>query len=165
MVAQIPSSPPAPITPPAEAPSHTPAEPRELYDPSTGRTWPRAFVDRLLVGRIHGGYDWTQSSLHLGLAHPSDFTDVTELELERFWTDVVPRTTLLAWWGSREADDADVRTVLDDIQAVMDAGQEFFERNFGVEREASPAEVRMVLDEIQAVLDSGRGFFEMDFGS
>ena len=101
----------------------------ELYDASTGRAWPREAADRFVVGCIHGSYDLTQSCLHLGLAYES-FADVTETELQGFLDDVLPLTSILLEWSSRDDEDSEVQRLLEDIKTLMNEAQEFFGANY-----------------------------------
>lgn len=101
----------------------------ELYDASTGRNWLREAIDRFVVGRIHGSYDWAQICLHLSLAY-SNFTDITSDELQRFWNNILPRTTIITWWSYKNADDSEVRKVLDDITVLMEEAQETYDGDY-----------------------------------
>lgn len=88
-----------------------------LYDPYEERHWSRQAVVRLVVGCIHGDYDWTETWLHLCLVDVG-LADVTTKEFLRFWNHLLPKA-VIQWWSSMSPEDPVVKAVLEDIRAVL----------------------------------------------
>lgn len=104
-------------------------KPTGLYDPNTGRVWPRHLVDRFIVGYIYGSYDFTESFIHLSIADGS-FLDATSEELQHFWNMVLMNSTIHSFWDRKGSEDVDVKRVLQDIhKTLMDDAQKFYEEH------------------------------------
>lgn len=106
----------APSTPPEIESNHP--EPRGLYDASTERFWPKEAVDRFVVGRIWGPYDYPETCVHLSLGFDG-FASITEKELQYFWSALFNHTTILQYWSPRSHGDWEVEDVLEDIDSLM----------------------------------------------
>lgn len=104
-------------------------KPTELYDPNTGRVWPRHLLDRFIVGHIYASNDFTESSIHLGLADGSFL--VTSEELQQFWYTVLMNSNIHSFWHQKGSEDVEVKRVLQDIhKTLMDDAQKFLDEHY-----------------------------------
>lgn len=86
---------------------------------SNYRTWTTHDIDELVVGRVHGGYDFNRIVLYIRLNNP-DLNEITAAELERFWNDVlVPGRTHIARWTRLVYEHPEVQRVLNRIRAML----------------------------------------------
>lgn len=103
-------------------------KPTGLYDASSGRIWPLEAVNRFVVGRMYGSYDFDQSCLHLDLAYEG-FASLTSAELLRFWNVVVTNSPIFSSWNNKSPEDTKVKEVLEDIKALME--DKFYDADCG----------------------------------